>query len=67
MIAKQDETLTPTLKAAETVERMRQSRIRHLMVKDRRTIVRGLDRSTQPERLSLHDRVPQRRRFAAAW
>ena len=30
---------------------------------------RGLDRSTQPERASLHYRVPHRkqRRFSAAW
>jgi acetoin utilization protein AcuB len=143
-MTKEVETVAPTLIAAEAAERMRQNRIRHLVVKDGRTIVgvlsdrdvrgrgaaqltqqtvadlmtrsavsigprdtvraaanlmrgrtigclpvvererligivtvtdlldllgRGVDRSTQPERVSLHYRVPHRkqRRFSAAW
>jgi len=144
VMTKEVETVAPTLIAAEAAERMRQNRIRHLVVKDGRTIVgvlsdrdvrgrgaaqltqqtvadlmtrsaasigprdtvraaanlmrgrtigclpvvererligivtvtdlldllgRGVDRSTQPERVSLHYRVPHRkqRRFSAAW
>ena len=144
VMTKEVETVAPTLIAAEAAERVRQNRIRHLVVKDGRTIVgvlsdrdvrgrgaaqltqqtvadlmtrsaasigprdtvraaanlmrgrtigclpvvererligivtvtdlldllgRGVDRSTQPERVSLHYRVPHRkqRRFSAAW